>query len=267
MHQIIGDINIGASLKTITLYYSMQSIIARRDKNVFSSIRKESNVVETAILKNDEGIKLNDKNVCDGLQLLLNIHDKVITGCFFDPQYRGIMEKMKYGNEGETRQIERSSLDQMNEVVIKSFINEIDRVLINSGHLFLWIDKFHLCEGTSEWFKNTSLHVVDLITWDKGKIGMGYRTRRKSEYLLVLQKEPIRAKGVWCKHDIPDVWTEKITGKIHPHQKPLHLQKSLISAISSKSDYILDPCAGSYSILTACKEISRNFIGSDLENI
>ena len=34
---------------------------------------------------------------------------------------------------------------------------------------------------------------------------MGYRTRRKSEYCLVLQKVPLRAKGVWRSHNIPDV--------------------------------------------------------------
>jgi site-specific DNA-methyltransferase (adenine-specific) len=140
-------------------------------------------------------------------------------------------------------------------------------VLQPSGHLFLWIDKFHLCEGTSHWFKNTQLSIVDLITWDKGKIGMGYRTRRKTEYLLILQKLPLRAKGVWSKHDIPDVWTEKIVDKKHPHQKPILLQTSLIEAVSSEDDYILDPCAGSYSVLDACRELKRNFIGSDLKTL
>ncbi len=106
---------------------------------------------------------------------------------------------------------------------------------------------------------------MDLITWDKGRIGMGYRTRRKSEYLLVLQKSPNKAKGYWTRHDIPDVWTEKIINKKHPHQKPIGLQSALIDAVSAEGDYILDPCAGSYSVLDACKEIKRNFIGCDLE--
>ena len=199
-----------------------------------------------------------------GIDLLNGIHDNSITAAFIDPQYRGIMDKLKYGNEG-ARQKERALLEQMSEEVIISFIKEINRVLIPSGHMFLWIDKFHLCEGTKHWFQNTSLEIVDLITWDKGKIGMGYRTRRKSEYLLILQKEPKRAKGVWSKHNIPDVWTEKILNKVHPHQKPFLLQKNLIEAVSSKNDYILDPCAGSYSIMHACKFTNRNFIGGDLK--
>lgn len=244
----------------------MENLLPRTASTVFSSTRKKSVILENPVLRGDD-IKINDYNVLDGLTLLKNINDKVITASFFDPQYRGIMEKMKYGNEGEGRQKARAELSQMSEETIQQFIEEIDRILIPSGHLLIWIDKFHLCEGTTPWFKNTSLSIVDLITWDKGKIGMGYRTRRKSEYLLILQKLPLRAKGVWSKHDIPDVWTEKIVGKIHPHQKPLILQKNLISSISSINDYILDPCAGSYSVFEACKTIERNFIGCDLKPV
>ena len=170
------------------------------------------------------------------------------------------MDKMKYGNEGE-RQKGRAELKQMSEETIKLFMKEIDRVLIPGGHLFLWVDKFHFCEGASHWTSGILHSIVDLITRDKGKIGMGYRTRRKSEYLLIIQKKPIRAKEYWTRHDIPDVWTEKITNKKHPHQKPLILQKSLIDAVSSEGDYILDPCAGSYIVMDICKEVSRNFIG------
>lgn len=230
---------------------------------IVSKIRNKSEKALNPIFKR-ETFLVNQPNILNGVDLLSHINNEVITAAFFDPQYRGIMDKLKYGNEGE-RQKERALLEQMGNDTIRTFINEINRVLIPSAHLFLWIDKFHLCEGTSHWTEDTSLKIVDLITWDKGKIGMGYRTRRKSEYLLVFQKQPLKAKGHWTRHDIPDVWTEKITDKIHPHQKPIRLQKQLIDAISSTSDFILDPCAGSYSVLNACKEISRNFVGSDLK--
>ncbi|MGK3945930.1 hypothetical protein ABK046_47235, partial [Streptomyces caeruleatus] len=87
--------------------------------------------------------------------------------------------------------------------VIINFIKEIDSVLLPSGHLFLWIDKFILCEGTiKEWIVGSELEIVDLITWDKQKMNMGYRSRRCSEYLMVLQKLPKRAKGCWTLHNI-----------------------------------------------------------------
>ena len=191
--------------------------------------------------------------------------DECITAAFFDPQYRGILDKMNYGNEGVLRGQRRSALKQMDEETINTFIRHIDRLLIGSGHLFLWMDKFHLCTGFSAWLGGTALETVDMITWNKGRIGMGYRTRRTSEHLIILQKKPRRAKGVWTRHDISDVWTEDapINGGAHP--KPVGLQAALIEAVSQPGDLILDPAAGSFSVFDACKQCEgRIFIGCDL---
>lgn len=169
---------------------------------------------------------------------------------------------MAYGNEGVSRGSQRSMLPQMSEGIIKLFIFEIARVLIPKGHLFLWVDKFHLCEGVMGWMPEF-LQVVDMIVWNKQRIGMGYRTRRKCEYLIVAQKRPIRAKGVWGVHDIPDVWEEKAVSG-HPHSKPVGLQARLIEAVTNPGDVVLDPAAGSYSVLEACKRTGRRFLGGDL---
>ena len=215
------------------------------------------------LLKSDT-YKINKKNRTDGLNLLADINDNTIATAFFDPQYRGVLDKLKYGNEGKARGRARCELAQMDEDTIINFIKEIDRVLKNSGHLFLWVDKFHLCQGTLSWITDTKLNLVDMIVWNKGKIGMGYRTRRKSEYLIVLQKSPVRAKGCWNDHAIPDVWEEK-TPKVHPHSKPIELQKRLIASTTQDSDYVLDPASGGYSVFEACKALGRDFIGGDIE--
>ena len=207
---------------------------------------------------------INKKNKANGLDLLADINDKTVATAFFDPQYRGVLDKLKYGNEGKARGKERCKLTQMDEDTIVTFIKEIDRVLKDSGHLFLWVDKFHLCQGVLDWFTDTNLNLVDMVVWDKGKIGMGYRTRRKSEYLVVLQKSPVRAKGCWNDHSIPDVWEEK-TPKIHPHSKPIELQKRLITATTQYGDYVLDPASGGYSVYEGCKALGRDFIGCDIE--
>ena len=208
-------------------------------------------------------VKMNYKNRIDGLILLNEIHDKTISCAFFDPQYRGVLDKLKYGNEGKARGKARCDLQQMDEGTIIAFIREIDRVLKQSGHLFLWVDKFHLCQGVLTWFEQTDLHLVDMIVWDKGRMGMGYRTRRKSEYLIVLQKEPIRAKDCWNDHSIPDVWEEKVS-KTHPHSKPIELQLRLINATTNKGDVVLDPASGGYSVFEACHMAERTFIGGDI---
>ena len=199
----------------------------------------------------------------DGLKLLANLPDESISATFFDPQYRGVLDKLSYGNEGKSRGKARSELRQMTDDVITDFIKEICRTLVPSGHLFLWMDKFHLCTGISEWISETDLQTVDLITWDKGRIGMGYRSRRSCEYLMVLQKLPTRAKGVWTKHDIPDVWKEKVSKK-ETHAKPVALQQALIEAVTPPDGVVLDPAAGTFSVLEACKRSGRTFIGCDV---
>lgn len=220
--------------------------------------------MSSKILKDKTVCKINHKNKIDGLKLMDNIYENKIKIAFFDPQYRGVLDKLKYGNEGKKRGKARHDLQQMDEITIINFIKQIDRILVPSGHLFLWVDKFHLCTGVSKWFVDTDLRLVDMITWDKGKIGMGYRTRRKSEYLIIFQKEPVKAKGYWNDHTIPDVWLEK-TDKIHAHSKPIELQKKLIEATSNEGDYVLDPAAGGYSVFKACEYSNRNFIGGDIE--
>ena len=143
----------------------------------------------------DWPLPLNRRNQCDGLNLLSQIPDAAIPLCIFDPQYRGILDKMQYGNEGESRGRRRSALPQMDDSAIAQFIAHIARILIPSGHLFLWIDKYHLCAGVRHWTDPPGLETVDLVTWNKGKMGMGYRTRRYSEYLLILQKPPSAPKA------------------------------------------------------------------------
>lgn len=206
---------------------------------------------------------LNKKLKLDGLKLLEKVNNNSIKIAFFDPQYRGILDKMNYGNEGKNRGKMRSLLPQMDEKTISNFIKEIERVLVNSGYLFLWVDKFHLAEGLNTWFSD-KMYIVDFITWNKQKIGMGYRTRRKSEYLIIIQKYPKKAKSTWTLHNIPDVWDEKLAKKIHTHEKPLELQKQLILATTNENDIVLDPAAGSFSVMKACFECNRNFLGCDL---
>ena len=206
----------------------------------------------------------NTRLKMDGLEFLAALPADAIPVAFLDPQYRGVLEKLSYGNEGKDRGKRRSALEQMTEAVIGNFVRGIDRVLIPSGHLFLWVDKFHLCQGVRPWFDGTALDIVDLVTWDKGTFGMGYRTRRRAEYCVVLQKRPRKAKGVWKIHNIPDVVRERVSQRDHPHAKPVDLQGELMAAVSHEGDYVIDPAAGSFSVLQAAQNRRRTFLGCDL---
>ncbi len=236
-----------------------ESETAPQKRNVFSSERH----LTQPELDLPASFQANARNSADGLVFLQSLASNAFPLCIFDPQYRGVLDRQKYGNEGK-RQKDRAERIQMSEEAIKSFIEEIDRVLIKSGHLLLWMDKYHLCTGVAPWLEGTDLATVDMIVWNKMRIGMGYRTRRTSEYCLVLQKKPLRAKGVWKAHDIPDVWNEKLPSR-GGHAKPVGLQSRLIDCLTNPGDMVIDPAAGTFTVLEACQATDRNFLGCDLQ--
>jgi site-specific DNA-methyltransferase (adenine-specific) len=253
---------ISKPLTPIQRKVSESGTVGRAAKNVFSLERTLAQPEFTGI----DGLRIDQPQRMDGLRLLAKISAGTIPLVFFDPQYRAILDKQKYGNEGKNRGKERASLPQMSPGLIVEFIKEIERILIPSGHLMLWVDKFIIGEGVTALLEGSQLQVVDLITWNKQRMGMGYRTRRFGEHLVVLQKKPLRAKGVWRLHDIPDVWSEKIENgdRNHTHAKPIELQKKLIEAVTNVGDIVVDPAAGGYSVLTAALAVDRHFLGCDL---
>jgi site-specific DNA-methyltransferase (adenine-specific) len=197
----------------------------------------------------------------DSLMLLRSLPDRGTPLVFFDPQYRGVLDRLAYGNEG-ARQRGRHHLPAMSSDYIDACCGEAARVLTPSGYLLRWTDTFHLCEG--DHLRIAALKCVDLIAWDSLRPGNGYRTRRRGDYLLVLQKPPLIAKATWRDHGIPNRWPEKIARGIHPHLKPIGLIRRLIGAVTRPGELVVDPAAGSFVIMHAAKELGRNFIGCDV---
>ena len=54
-------------------------------------------------------------------------------------------------------------------------------------------------------------------------------------------------------------------GKIHPTQKPVALMEYLIKTYTNEGDTVLDNCMGSGTTGVACKNLSRKFIGIELD--
>ena len=207
----------------------------------------------------------NERQQMSGFQLLqaLPYHSAKLT--FFDPQYRAVMDNLSYGNEG-ARQKARANLRQQTDHEIALFVQEIERVLKPSGHLMMWTDKFSIGSGHHlSYFRFApTLKIVDLIAWNSLRFGMGSRTRGATEYLVVAQKEPLRAKGVWGDQSIRDCWSESSDRDLHPHAKPFKLIETLIRATTGRGDLVVDPCAGSYIVLEACRVSGREFAGCDI---
>jgi site-specific DNA-methyltransferase (adenine-specific) len=184
---------------------------------------------------------------------------------FLDPQFRELLDKQGYGNEGKQRQKARAELPPMTIDYISACCGEIMRVLRPSGYLMRWIDKFGLCSGLHrKLVDEMGYERVELIAWDSLRIGMGHRARARGDYLLIFQKPPIKAKSTWRDHGIPDRWPEKVDRRIHPHIKPIGLITRLIAATTHPGDLIVDPAAGSFIVMHAVLALNREFVGCDI---
>lgn len=212
-----------------------------------------------------KGIERNCRQQIDAVELLSRIPNEIAALFIADPQYRAVLDKMDYGNEGK-KQIGRAALKSMDDSTIAFLIEEAARVLLPSGHCLIWMDKFSIASGHwRRWIRRTpQLGIVDLICWNKLRPGMGRRARCMTEYLVILQKAPQRAKDIWTDHSIGDAWSESSDRRIHTHAKPYVLTERLIRAMTKRGDLVIDPCAGGYGVLTACQASGREFIGGDL---
>ena len=197
----------------------------------------------------------------DALQLLRGLMSGCTPLVFFDPQYRGVLDKLKFGNEG-ARQKGRAQLPAMPTDYIDAVCREAVRVLKPSGYCMLWADTFNLCQAHHLRVADV-LPVVDLIAWDSLRMGMGKRTRRRGDFLVILQKPPITAT-TWKDHGIPSRWPEKVDRKLHPHIKPAGLIARLIGAVTRPGDLIVDPAAGSFVVKRVALAMGRDFIGCDI---
>jgi site-specific DNA-methyltransferase (adenine-specific) len=183
---------------------------------------------------------------------------------FFDPQHRGVLDKLEYGNEG-ARQKGRHALPAMTDSYIAACCHESARVLRPGGYLMRWLDTYCVGEALNGHGLGLAdvLRCVDFIAWDNLRMGNGYRSRRRGDYLAVLQKPPFAAKRTWRDHGIPNRWVEKVDRKQHPHIKPIGLITRVIGATTNPGDLVIDPAAGSFAVMYAAHHLGRDFVGCD----
>lgn len=95
-----------------------------------------------------------------------------------------------------------------------------------------------------------------------------------TEYAVVLYREKLpkfNNIGQDGKNHMIFNWFEwkrdnkKEYAKIHPTQKPVNVLKKLIEIFTDEGDVVIDPVAGSASILRACAELKRNCYGFEIK--
>ena len=194
--------------------------------------------------------------------LLRSLPDGCTPLVFFDPQYREVLDRLAYGNEG-ARQRDRCALPAMSAGYIDAMLPR-DRAGAAAERLPDALGRHvpPLHGRSPPHRRHPSTRRSDQLGLRAP--GIGYRTRRRGSYLLVLQKPPPRAKATWRDHGIPDRWAEKVDRRIHPHAKPAGLIARLIGAVTQPGDLVVDPAAGGFTVMHAAHELGRRFVGCDI---
>src|SRR5215831_16653854 len=112
----------------------------------------------------DSAYRRNSAQRGDALALLQSLPDCCTPLVFFDPQHRGVLNYLQFGNEG-ARQRGRATLPVMDENYIDAVCLESARTLKPGGYLMRWTDTYCLCEGHHLRIADVA-KPVDLLAWD-----------------------------------------------------------------------------------------------------
>lgn len=180
----------------------------------------------------------------------------------------------------------------------KEWLKECERLLKPGGSIFVYGIHHHMCwiqvalyelgldyrrqiiwryeNGFSGYTKTLAAHYEPLLWFSKGS-SYTYNAIREPYKSTERLKHPITKGGkVWTPNPegrmAGDVWEfpvlagrrfrdEKVA---HPTQKPLSISRRIVKHFSNPDDMVLIPFVGSGSECVAAKELSRRFIGFEL---
>lgn len=152
---------------------------------------------------------------------------------------------------------------------LRAFVRESKRVLRPGGYLFLWVEKRHILNREWHTWLPRGLAAVDVIVWDTlvgdpgAPDGRAWATSHAA-YLIVTQRPPRNPDPGWKQQAIPDVWREERIQHQPFVPTPPGLLARLIEASTNDGDLVIDPAAGTFTVLDVCKERGRVFLGCDL---
>lgn len=157
--------------------------------------------------------------------------------------------------------------EKMDKGIDLSILDELVRVM-KKINIYIWCSKDQILDYMNYFVKNKECH-FDIIIWHKRNVtplcSNKYLTDK--EYCLFFREKGIQVFGEYktkkTVYTTPTNSEDKKKYK-HPTIKPLSIIKNLIINSSKENDIILDCFCGSGTTCIAAKELSRQFIGFEI---
>jgi len=159
-------------------------------------------------------------------------------------------------------------LFEHNDIEFKEWLPEVYRVLKEGTHCYIMINGRNLCELQTE-AEKVGFMYQNLLAWKKNNSTPNRYYLQCLEFILMLRKgaaRNINDMGVTNCLSVPNI-IGKEEGKVHPTAKPVKLMELLISESSNEGDIVLDPFAGGGSTLIAARNLKRNYIGYEIDEL
>lgn len=210
----------------------------------------------------------------DALELLRALPDGSVDAVITDPPYSS-----GAFNESARRQAKGQGLrsenlrrdgwfknDNMGTAgmvwLMRALACEASSILVEGGSLLVFCD-WRMIINLAPAMESSGLRYQNMIVWNKNGAGLGTGFRPQHELVMHF----VKGTGVFHALTGTNVITTarvRPDDKEHPTEKPVSLIEPLVRVVSPSNGLIVDPFAGSGSVLVAARNLGRHYIGSDL---
>jgi len=144
----------------------------------------------------------------------------------------------------------------------RGYIKEAKRVLANTA----WFLSFCGSVSLSVFYPTiyNFWKAVDVLVWDKGRIGMGRPWRKQYELIIAAHDEDYCKGDMATRADILKFTPINHTNRTHQAEKPVTLLSELIKATTAEGAIIFDPFVGTGATAVAAQKLNRNYIGLEI---
>ena len=206
----------------------------------------------------------------DCLQVMKEMPDACVDAIITDPPYcsGGVSEVSRSAAKGQGLRSENIGRfgwfvgDNMGTAglvwLLRNAALEFHRLLKPNGSMLMFCD-WRMIPNIVPAVESTGFRYQNLVTWDKGSMGLGQGFRSRHEQILHFTAgspeyyDKSTGNVITCKRVSADA-------RQHQTEKPVNLIAQLVRVVCPPGGVVLDPFAGSGTLAEAARMTHRTFI-------